>query len=460
MIIAYWLLIEQVFPTYFVPLNIGLVFEVLFAATVLCLRLKRRSLPYIRIPIGIIAYFGVGIGVGFLRSLNPDAIWMKIICQSIIYAFAFGLLFFFFSEEKLPLVLVFISMVAIRESADSVDAFIKNIINYPSLSLDYIPNAHFAVNGLLFDIIHLLVCIPLGLIFYPRRKIKAEKRFLVHSVSISFGMLVTTIVIKSIVTSHSGESAALYICVTALAFFLSILTLMIGNEFIFGSSKSRDLQIAEEVLATQQRQFESSKQSIYLINEKIHDIKHRLDDLGDQVAESTLAELKESISIYDRPFHTGSQVLDTVLYTKSLICEASSIRLTAIGNATSIHSIPSSERFYFFSNILDNAIEATKDIPDVSKRLIGLVLEERKGAFYVESYNYFVGTRKIEDSSIKTSKKDKAGHGYGLQSIRDFARRHGGESSIRIEGDMFFITVSIPLSGIAPSPKGSHSIIT
>ncbi|MCR5490837.1 MAG: ATP-binding protein, partial [Bacilli bacterium] len=236
------------------------------------------------------------------------------------------------------------------------------------------------------------------------------------------------------------------------------LCLILRTDVLTGSQKTREIETMNAVLDAQQKQFEDSKQSIALINAKVHDIKHRIDDFGDKVAADTLDQLKSSIEIYDRPFNTGSQVLDTILYSKSLECEAAGIKLTVIGNGAPLHFIPSSKRFYLFSNIIDNAIEATHDIKNEEKKIVGLALRQEGDNFLIEEYNYFEGERKIQGQDYQTTKRDtKQKHGLGIKSIRAFAEEYGGKVEISIKRDMFFITVTIPLKEKGPKALMDHA---
>ena len=44
----------------------------------------------------------------------------------------------------------------------------------------------------------------------------------------------------------------------------------------------------------------------------------------------------------------------------------------------------------------------------------------------------------------QTSKKDTENHGFGLQSIREIARRHGGEMTVHAEDGYFELFVYFP----------------
>jgi hypothetical protein len=249
---------------------------------------------------------------------------------------------------------------------------------------------------------------------------------------------------KTFLIQFSVESSALYSIGVSLTLIFSLLILVLRTEFIRGLRKSQEIHTMEAVLLAEQRQFEESKQSIQLINAKVHDIKHKLDEFGDKVANDTLEKLKDSVRIYDRQFHTGSQVLDTILYSKSLECDRLGIRLSAIGDGSPLHYIPSSKRYYLFSNILDNAITAVREVEDPNKRVIGITIVTKDGLTEIDAYNYFVGKRHMVHGTLQTTKKDRANHGQGLKSISYVVKEYGGTMDIRIDEDIFTLTIALP----------------
>ena len=446
MILPYWLISESIFPTYYIPLYIGLVFEIWGSSLILLAFFRRRNLWGLRIGVGAACMVGVAIGLGFLRNLASDSLLLRMGCSFILYGCVLAMLFVCFDETPIDILLIWISIMAIREAADGIDTLLRLAFQTPSGIIGYSPDLNIYVNGLIFDVIHLAVQLPLGFLFAHYKSSTKDKGIIFRTALLSFCLMVFSIVIKAMVVQHSSESKTLYGAAVSLTLLLSLFTLFLRTDALIGSQKTRELEMINGILITQQKQFEESKQSIALINAKVHDIKHRIDEFGDQIAAETLEQLKSSIVIYDRPFHTGSQVLDTILYTKSLECDSCGIRITAIGDGRPIHFIPSSKRFYLFSNILDNAIEAAKQVQDPDKRIIGVSLKQEAGVFIIEEYNYFEGVRIIENGSLKTTKRDnKMQHGLGLKSIRQLVEEYNGEVSISIEKDMFFLRVSIPL---------------
>ena len=444
MIIIRWIIELGIFQTYWVPLYLLNMLEV-YVSSIFCLsKFERRKYFPLRLAFSIAISFAVCVGLGYWRMNVDDNILMRTFATFFIYASCLACMFLLFKARPTPLLLTWITILAIREMADGTDTLLKIIIGTGRTSMDYIPNAHYAINGLIFDLVHLAVQLPLGFFFGRQRNMEESKEYLPHTLILSVVLILVTVIGKTLLIQFSVESSALYSIGVSLTLIFSILILVLRTEFIRGLRKSQEIQTMEAVLLAEQCQFEESKQSIQLINAKVHDIKHKLDEFGDKVANDTLEKLKDSVRIYDRQFHTGSQVLDTILYSKSLECDRLGIRLSAIGDGSPLHYIPSSKRYYLFSNILDNAIAAVREVEDPNKRVIGITIDTKDAMTEIDAYNYFVGKRNMVHGTLQTTKKDRANHGQGLKSISYVVNEYGGTMDIRIDEDIFTLTIALP----------------
>lgn len=91
------------------------------------------------------------------------------------------------------------------------------------------------------------------------------------------------------------------------------------------------------------------------------------------------------------------------------------------------------------SNALDNAMNAQEDVP-VSRRFIRLMLKCVEGKILVSVKNPIAKKPVFADGLPIT---DKAGHGYGTQSIRYLTERMGGNCQFSVQGDLFLVRIVI-----------------
>lgn len=99
------------------------------------------------------------------------------------------------------------------------------------------------------------------------------------------------------------------------------------------------------------------------------------------------------------------------------------------------------------ANTLDNAIEACCAVPNPALRHIVLKARWAGGHF-----SYFIENSKVNPVTeskgrFHTGKKEKAAHGFGLQSVEAMVRRYDGAMDITYEDTLFSVTVLIPVRG-------------
>jgi len=97
-----------------------------------------------------------------------------------------------------------------------------------------------------------------------------------------------------------------------------------------------------------------------------------------------------------------------------------------------------------FGNALDNAIESVEKIEDKEKRLINLAVSRDRGFVRIRLENCCEEMPEFQNGLPKTTKKDKAYHGFGVQSIRDIAERYEGSVTMNAENGWFELRILLP----------------
>ena len=97
--------------------------------------------------------------------------------------------------------------------------------------------------------------------------------------------------------------------------------------------------------------------------------------------------------------------------------------------------------YCLFGNLVDNALEAVKDIEEPERRVVNLVVKQKDGLLLVQEENYFDGTLVFRDGLPVTTKEDKDYHGFGMRSLRLIARKYGGELTAFAKGDVFHLNI-------------------
>lgn len=274
--------------------------------------------------------------------------------------------------------------------------------------------------------------------------------------------LMTDIIVSSVVTYHLGE----HFIGSLIAYITNMLCcmLLIACQFNLLSEKEvrSELDFVRRLWQQEKEQYAVSRDNIDIINIKCHDMRHRIRELaqGKSFSDEEIAEIENSISIYDSAVKTGNAALDVILTEKSLRCHANDVLFTCVADGSLLSFMSESDTYSLFGNILDNAIEATLKIAEHDGRTIGLKIR-RSGEFVsVNVKNPFVGELDFDEGGLpRTTKNDKNYHGFGIKSITYLVQKYGGDLSLVANNGVFNLNILFPTTDKSddgePTPDGA-----
>ena len=249
---------------------------------------------------------------------------------------------------------------------------------------------------------------------------------------------------------------------TLLLHFGNILTcgmiLIVQFGLLSNRSLETELDVVSQMLKEKEHQYELSKETIDIINQKCHDLKHQIRTLrkGNAVInEEVIREIEQAVDIYDTTVKTGNAALDVILTEKSLLCESNGITLTCIADGKTLSFMAPADIYSLFGNALDNAIEAVSVLPEKDDREIGLRVQAKGSMLSIHVENAFAGTLTFTDGLPETSKEDKRYHGYGMKSMRLLAGKYNGFLTTSADPGIFNLDIVIP---IPESEKAEEAI--
>ena len=215
------------------------------------------------------------------------------------------------------------------------------------------------------------------------------------------------------------------------------------------SRLERELLTAQLLFRQQKEQYELSKENITLINHKCHDLKHQvaaLRGMGDDAERSRyLDRIDASIGIYDSTIRTGSEVLDTILTQKSLLCAQEGIHVHCVADGARTDFMDPVDLYAIFGNLVDNAVEAVRKLGEGKERLIDVLIHVQQQFLVISVSNPAETVPRFEDGLPVTTKADGDYHGYGLPSVRRTIRQYGGHMTVEARADLFLVRILIPL---------------
>lgn len=206
-------------------------------------------------------------------------------------------------------------------------------------------------------------------------------------------------------------------------------------------SRRTEVEMLQKLIEVQYNNYKVSEQSIALVHQKYHDLKHQIAWLRGEApnAERTayLDRMEADIRAFEAGSDTGNCVLDTILTAKAFQCQHQGITLTSTVDGRLVDFMDPMDLSALFGNLLDNAIEHTDKLADPEKRWIQLSVRQKNDFVVVEVGNHYEGTIQFRDGLPITSKDDGSFHGFGTKSIRETVRRYGGHVSFTADKGWF-----------------------
>lgn len=215
------------------------------------------------------------------------------------------------------------------------------------------------------------------------------------------------------------------------------------------SSARMEKEYLHKLLHMQKENYRISEESVALVNQKYHDLKHQIQLLRSEISSDEklryLDEMEQEIRSYEAQNKTGNKTLDTLLTAKSLRCQDLGITLTCVADGAELDFMKPTDLSVLFGNALDNAIESVEKISDPDKRLIHLSVARQKAFLRIRVENCYEGEISFV-GGLPATAKDAKYHGYGMKSIQSIVEKYNGSMTVKAEDGWFELRVLFPIS--------------
>lgn len=175
----------------------------------------------------------------------------------------------------------------------------------------------------------------------------------------------------------------------------------------------------------------------------LDDVGRVLDAGNTDAARSGLRRMSKVVAPVDERFCENASV-DALVASKVTEARARGVRLDVLASVPGSCDVPDVELCAVFANVLDNALAASAELSDESRRWVMLRASVRAGHLVVRATNpYDEG-----DSRRATSGGEKDGaplHGWGLSILEALARRRDGSVVASGQDGVWTTSVVLPL---------------
>ncbi len=237
--------------------------------------------------------------------------------------------------------------------------------------------------------------------------------------------------------------------IRTFADLMGVVLLFFYHELLQQVGEAVEEHTLRNMLELQYNQYKVSEESMALVSQKYHDLKHQIKLLKDGISTESsreyLDQMLTDIKQFEAQYKSGNRVLDAMLNAESMKCIAKGIEFTCVADGEALSFMNPMDISALFGNALDNAIESAEQIQDEKERLIYLAVDRQKNFLRIYVENRYSGRVTFRHHLPLTTKNDTNLHGYGVKSMKQIAEKYNGSIRAEAEDGWFKLSVLIPV---------------
>lgn len=231
------------------------------------------------------------------------------------------------------------------------------------------------------------------------------------------------------------------VCSACILFIINIFVFFLYDHQIEAFRIKREKETLELQNQYQGRQLELMNQTVEQSREQRHDFLRHISMISYMIEQGEgkrlsdyLKEIQGNMAKKQQYVDTGNFVLDGILNYKIQEAAVSEIRVEVEVKVPAELELSVYDMNIILTNLLDNSIEAVKNIED---KRIQIHIMYSKSRFQIKIRNPFEGERIKDKGDYITTKADKTKHGYGLKNVGKIVKKYDGIFEIREEDGEF-----------------------
>ena len=240
--------------------------------------------------------------------------------------------------------------------------------------------------------------------------------------------------------------------ILAVVLMMSVLVFNINRQYEVEKELARLKSEQAELL---ERDYTAVNRA-YQVNAKLfHDLHNHigvlrqfltLEKYGEAVR--YLDELQAPVRDLTATVWTGDETADYLINSKAAMAEEAGIRVQGQGEVPRRTNIRSVDLCAILGNLLDNAIEAARQVTDPSGRTVALTIRRIHQMLVIKVENSLAASPVQEGGELKTTKTEGGLHGWGLKSAQTAAEKYDGMVQAGVSGEVFRAVATLSYQGM------------
>ena len=229
--------------------------------------------------------------------------------------------------------------------------------------------------------------------------------------------------------------------ILAVVLMMSVLVFNISRQYEVEKElarlKSEQAELLERDYTTLNRAYEVNAKLFHDFHNHIGVLRQLLTHEKYGEAVRYLDELQAPVRDLTAAVWTGDETADYLINSKGAAAEAAGVRFQAQVEFPRRTNIRSVDLCAILGNLLDNAMEAARQVPDQSERTVALTIRRIHQMLVIKVENSFAAAPVQENGQLKTTKTGGGLHGWGLKSAQTAAEKYDGMVQANVSGEIF-----------------------
>lgn len=323
-------------------------------------------------------------------------------------------------------------------TAQSMGGLVKNLLKL-SHGFEALANDRFGiliVDFIAYGGLYLL----LFALFRPFTRRREEDKETKSKAIVLLLILVFRLAMSWLTQTNNSRNALSIVVENVYGLLVGFLVLALQYGVMERGVLSTRVELLNELVYQQRAQYEASKESAELINEKYHDLKSLLQSFRGCVPGEQLHRLERSIDRYDLHIDTGNPVLNVLLTEKMDLCVQRGIDLTCCVRQADLSFIEELDLYELFQNALNNAVNAVSALPLGQERFIILSASREGNLVSIHTENPCLPGVDFHNGLPQT-KGDPREHGFGMKSMVRVADKYEGTVTAALRNGLFLLDI-------------------
>lgn len=263
-----------------------------------------------------------------------------------------------------------------------------------------------------------------------------------------FTICAVMLMISSVIKSYHSDIIAIYYIIAIGLIVLNLVVFHLISEILENSRNMKEAEALRQQSIGQLELYNSMRENYNIQRQRTHEYKNQIVCMDMLMKKKDYSKLEDYIgNISDGldaqldMVDTNNDVVNAIFNAKYYEAIKNDVLVVLKINDLSDIKISDNDIVTILSNLLDNAIEAAKQC-DIGKRIVKIkMLYEDAVLSIAVSNSYKAEPVLTEDGYIRTTKKDREEHGWGMRNVVATLEKYNAEYIIDYKNGEFVFSI-------------------